>query len=205
MPMSEIPRKHPQPDNMSPDDATVLDEVKSGKNGVFRVLVDRYKLPLYRYLLWQTGSVELAEDLTQEVFLRVFRAASTGAFAGRASVKTWIFTIAGNCLRDSWRAVKRRRELTDSGLVDLHMHSLATSEPGPNETAENTELLEQLLRLLSELPAEQKHVAHLKFFGGLALREIAEVTGAPLTTVKARLRYALTKLADKFTASRGDL
>jgi len=192
-------------DDSFPEDAAILASVEAGRKGQFQVLVDRYKVALYRYLLYQTARADVAEDLAQEVFLRVFRAASAGGYAGRASVKTWIFTIARNCLRDFWRASQRNREVPDSSLADLQMQSLTSSEPDPSEEAAATERRDQVLRVLAELPAEQRQVTYLKFFGGLTMAEISEVTAAPLTTVKARLRYALTKLADKLTPSRGEL
>ena len=204
--MSPSPTRTGQsPRDSGPDDGAILASVEAGRKREFQVLVDRYKTPLYRYLFCRTASVEVAEDLAQEVFLRVFRAAKAGAYTGRASVKTWMFTIAGNCLRDHWRATKRRRVFPDSSQVEFQMQSLTSSEPDPAENVIKTERLEQILRLLAELPTEQRDVVHLKFFGGLKMAEIAEVTVTPLTTVRARLRYALTKLSDKLATHRGEI
>ena len=204
--MPPTPTNTHQPANDSlPDDAAILASVEAGERREFQVLIDRYKVAVYRYLLYQTARVDVAEDLAQEVFLRVFRAASAGAYAGGASVKTWMFTIAGNCLRDFWRAAKRRREVPDSGLVEFQMQSLTSPELGPAESVARAERLQQILRLLAELPGEQREVVHLKFFGGLTMAEISEVTATALTTVKARLRYALTKLGDKLAPFRGEL
>lgn len=109
-----------------PEDAAILAAIAEGRTGPFHVLVERYKLPVYRYLLGQTSSPEVAEDLAQDVFLRVYRAAGAGAYAGKASVKTWLFTIAGNRVRDFWRSAGRKREVTDSGLVASKAEVLAS-------------------------------------------------------------------------------
>jgi len=192
-------------DDPACDDAVVIVSVAAGRTGDFQVLVDRYKLSLYRYLLYQTGRAETAEDLAQEVFLRVFRAAAAGNYAGRASVKTWLFTIAGNCLRDFFRSSKRSRVVADSSLVEAQVQSLQSSGPNPAEAAVAAERRERVLSLLASLSPEQRQVAHLRFFGGLTMPEIAEVTACPLTTVKSRLRHPLTKLADKIAPQRGEL
>ena len=86
------------------DDAAVLARVRDGEVQCFGVLVHRYKVRLIGYIQCRVSDVHVAEDLAQEVFLRVFRAAQSGAFAGRSGVKTWMFTIADNCVRDFWRA-----------------------------------------------------------------------------------------------------
>lgn len=187
------------------DDAVIIDAVADGKPHAFRHLVSRHKRAVYRYLLLQTRNTHLADDLAQEVFLRAFRAATAGNFAGRASVKTWLFTIAGNCLRDAWRKVKRSRELVDSGVVECQIHALDTSQHSPDEALAHKERREQILLALNDLPADQQRAVHLKFFCELTAGEISEITGAPHSTVKARLRYGLTKLTQKLSSLRGDL
>jgi RNA polymerase sigma-70 factor (ECF subfamily) len=185
-----------------PDDAAILAEVGASNTRRFQLLMDRYKVGLFRYFLYQTGSPHVAEDLAQEVFLKVFKAATAGNYVGKGSVKTWMFSIAGNCLRDFWRASQRNRETTTSGPPDFQMESVASPVSGPADEAAAADWRERVLRAVSELPSEQKQAVYLKFFGGLTMAEVSEVTAAALTTVKARLRYALMKLSAKLGPDR---
>jgi RNA polymerase sigma-70 factor (ECF subfamily) len=90
------------------DDRAVLAEIASGQLDAFDVFVDRYKDRLYRYLRSQVSDAHAAEDLAQEVFLRVFRAAKLGHQATAVSAAPWLFTIARNCATDYLRLRYRR-------------------------------------------------------------------------------------------------
>jgi RNA polymerase sigma-70 factor (ECF subfamily) len=90
------------------EDAVILAEIARGDLGRFDVLVDRYKARLMSYLGHRVPDQHQAEDLVQEAFLRLFRAARNGGYSGQASVSTWLFTIADNCATDYLRASGRR-------------------------------------------------------------------------------------------------
>jgi len=187
-------------DKSLPDDASILAAVRSGDKQQFQILIDSHKEGLFRYFVYQVGNAHVAEDLAQDVFLSVFKAATAGSYTGQASVRTWMFSIALNRLRDFWRTSQRNRETVASALPDLQMESFASSVSGPEDQVATSDWHEKVLRVVSELPPEQKQVIYLKFFGGLTMAEVSEVTAAPLTTVKARLRYALSKLADRLAS-----
>ena len=92
----------------SVEDAEILAEIARGGLGRFDILVNRYKVRLTSYIGHRVPDRHHAEDLAQEAFLRLFRAARTGGYSGHASVSTWLFTIADNCATDHLRASGRK-------------------------------------------------------------------------------------------------
>ena len=181
----------------STEDTAILAAVHARQHQAFDRLVEHHKTPLLGYIVCRVGDAHAAEDLLQESFLRVFRAALRGTFNGRSSVKTWLFAIANNCITDYRRANARRRVVP---IGDLNAapaeNGRPSSDPGPAEAALIAEEHRRLHHILEQLPAEQREVVELKTFGGLTFREIAEVAGCPVATVKSRMRYALGRIKE---------
>ena len=201
-PMDRPETKHP-PDAPPAlvEDAQILGEIARGDLGRFDVLVNRYKVRLMSYLGHRVPDRHHAEDLVQEAFLRLFRAARRGGYSGKANVSTWLFTIADNCATDYLRAAGRQRLTLESDTVERNYGDSAgmldrRSSPDidPAEAAARRESQNRAEALLDCLPAEQRRVVALKVLGGLTLAEIAAVVGCPLGTVKSRLLYGLRKI-----------
>jgi RNA polymerase sigma-70 factor, ECF subfamily len=183
------------------DQATILAEIASGDLCRFDVLVNQYKDRLMHYVSHRVMDRHHAEDLVQETFFRMFRAAQSGGYDGRATVAAWLFTIAGNCVTDYLRGVGRRRITLESDAAARDGNSSTSmldccrsSELGPVETASRRESQGRADALLDCLPDEQRYVVALKVLGGLTLQEVADVVGCPLGTVKSRLLYGLRKI-----------
>jgi RNA polymerase sigma-70 factor, ECF subfamily len=176
-------------------DALLLSRIAEGDLAVFDHFVDRYKHRLVAYLGRRIPDMHHREDLAQEVFMRAFRAARQGTYTGEASVATWLFTIAGNCVNDHLRARVRRPETASSQLADDPLASRLAPGLTPADAAARQEGDQRVRRLLLLLSPEQQQVVTLRIFGGLTFSEIAEVTGCPLPTVKSRMAYALDHLS----------
>jgi RNA polymerase sigma factor (sigma-70 family) len=101
----------------SVEDAEILAEIARNDLRRFDALVNRYKVRLMRYIGHRVRDRHHAEDLTQEAFLRLFRAARAGGYSERASVSTWLFTIADNCVTDYLRAAGRKRLTLESDAI----------------------------------------------------------------------------------------
>jgi RNA polymerase sigma-70 factor, ECF subfamily len=191
----------PEPTPTGVEDAEILSEISRGSIDRFDVLVDRYKNRLMSYLGHRVHDRHQTEDLVQEAFLRLFRAARNDGYSARASVSTWLFTIAENCATDYLRVSGRRRLALESdatggngdGSADV-LDNVLSSSCGPVEAAERRESRDRAETLLDGLPDEQRRVVALKVLGELTLAEVAAVVGCPLGTVKSRLAYGLRKL-----------
>ena len=186
------------PSNSTQDfDAAALLRVAGGDLAAFDELVDRYKTRLFRHIRRRIAEEHKAEDLTQEVFLRLFRAARAGGYrAGQSRVVTWLFTIAGNCVTDQLRA-----EAVRSAVRGAREE---TEPQDPHDAAAAREGDSRVRRLLLELPEAQRQVVELHVLDGLSFADVAELVGAPVPTVKSRLVYALRKLKRSMDDSRGN-
>ena len=199
----EVPKARHLPDQppASVEDAEILAEIAQGDLHRFDVLVDRYKVRLMSYIGHRVPDRHHAEDLTQESFLRLFRAARSGGYSGQASVSTWLFTIAGNCAPDYLRASGRRPlalEIDSAGRNTDTSPSMLDCRPSavldPAKVAAGRESQRRAEALLDCLPDEQRRVVALKVLGDLTLAEVAAVVGCPLGTAKSRLLYGLRKI-----------
>jgi RNA polymerase sigma-70 factor, ECF subfamily len=183
------------------EDAQILAEVAQGNLRRFDVLVNRYQGRLINYIAQRVPDRHHAEDLAQEAFLRMFRAARMGGYSGQAQVSTWLFTIADNCATDYLRATGRHPVALESDLPrgdDPDPPDMLARRPSPDadpaEAAVRRESQTRVDRLLASLPDQQRRVVALKVLGGLTFVEIAEAIGAPLTTVTSRMAYGLEKV-----------
>jgi RNA polymerase sigma factor (sigma-70 family) len=169
----------------------------------FEALVESHKGRLVGYLRCRLSGAgaagELAEDLAQEAFMRAYRAMRESGFQGRSGLKTWLFVIADNCLKDHWRKEMKR---VDRGGV-AEQEQAAGGESDPVERAGQRESEERLREAIKRLPREQGEVVALKFFGGLTFTEMAEVTGEGVPTLKSRMKYALVKLQGMLAGQEG--
>ncbi len=199
----EVPKTRRLPDQppTAVEDAKILAEIARGDLRRFDILVDRYKCRLMSYIGHRVPDRHHAEDLVQEAFLRLFRAARSGGYSGQASVSTWLFTIADNCATDYLRASGRRPltlETDTAGVNTDASPSVLDCRPtavlDPAKAAERRESQRRAEALLDCLPDEQRRVVALKVLGGLTLAEVAAVVGCPLGTAKSRLLYGLRKI-----------
>jgi RNA polymerase sigma-70 factor (ECF subfamily) len=177
-----------------------------GDVDAFASLVSRHKRPIYNFVLRQIRTGAPAEDLVQEVFLRIIESASS--FKHESRFSTWAYTIARNLCLDHLRKASHRRHPSleqsdgkDSGagrsigeqVPDLHPR--ASTERG----ALSREIQLKVAAAVEELPPEQREVFLLRQLADLPFQEIAQITATPENTVKSRMRYALEHLQEALT------
>jgi RNA polymerase sigma-70 factor (ECF subfamily) len=159
-------------------------------------LIVRYQHRLLRYLLYLTSSRELAEDLFQEVWMRVL--VRGGQFNGKARFDTWLFTIARNLVIDyrRKRTVASLDELFEGSSEDDRPMSFEISDgqPTPFDRFASLEDRQRVSDALLEVDTLYREVLVLRFHEDLSLQEIATVTRSPLSTVKSRLYRGLAAI-----------
>ena len=168
-------------------DEVLIRRIANGDQLAMRTLFSRHRLAIYRWLLRLVDDEALADDLLSDVFLDVWRKATS--FERRSSVSTWLLAIARH------KALSARRRRTD---VELNA-DLASTVADP---ADNPELVlqkknrEELLRhSLARLSPEHGEVIDLTYYHGKSIKEIAEIVGINEATVKSRTFYARKRLA----------
>ena len=170
---------------------------EGGNTQAFAALYDRHSRAAYSLAYRMMGERQAAEDLVQEAFLKVWRA--TGSYrVERASVRTWILSILNNRGIDELRSSASRRRTQDKVEAQT-----STSQPSEafTQTWRNSQRA-QVREALRGLPPEQLKVLELAYFSGYTHKEIAELLGVPLGTVKGRMRLGLQKIREYFD-SRG--
>jgi RNA polymerase sigma-70 factor, ECF subfamily len=165
-------------------------------------LIELYQHRLLRYLLFLTGKREVAEDLFQETWMRVLMRG--GQYNGKARFDTWLFTIARNLVIDlsRKRTMASLDEMSDAS-DDGRAFEIATDGPSPLEQFQLREDRAEVSEVLLKLEANYREVLVLRFHEELSLEEIANVTRAPLSTVKSRLYRGLAALKPEIQRLRG--
>jgi RNA polymerase sigma-70 factor (ECF subfamily) len=157
-------------------------------------LVDLFYERVYAFLRRLCYNDADAADLTQRTFGRVWQALP--GFSGRASVGSWIHSIAYNCYVD-WRRASRPTE----DRSPEWWASCAASDPGPDESASRNDLSAVTYAAVDQLPAELRETIHLHYYQELTIQETADALGIATSTVKYRVRQALQDLEQKLGAS----
>ncbi|MCI0507071.1 MAG: sigma-70 family RNA polymerase sigma factor, partial [Gammaproteobacteria bacterium] len=173
-------------------DEELMTNYSLGDMAAFDELYHRNKAALYRYFLRQTRQAALAEEFAHEVWLRVINARQS--YLPKAKFTTYLFQIAHNCLVDHFRKLSTSHEI-DCGEPFIEAVA-SNSADDPEAAAGNTQIQRALLRLIQELPAEQREVFLLKEEANLSIEEIASVISENPETVKSRMRYAVKKLKE---------
>jgi RNA polymerase sigma-70 factor, ECF subfamily len=178
------------------ENLAIAEGLKRQEAGLLDELIVRYQHRLLRYLLFLTGQREMAEDMFQEVWMRVLTRG--GQFNGRARFETWLFTIARNLVIDQRRkrTLTSLDELIETGGDDDRpmVFEVADQQPSPMEHFASMEDREHVAAALLQMDTLYREVLVLRFHEDLTLEEIAKVTRAPLSTVKSRLYRGLAAI-----------
>ena len=163
-------------------------------------LIEQYQHRLLRYLVYLSGNRELAEDLFQETWIRVLERGHQ--YDGRHEFSTWLYAVARNLTIDYLR---KKSPVSLDGLMESEEHAPlepADTRPAAWEVVQQHEQAERIGAALVSIPAEYRETVVLRFQEGLALDEIAAVTGAPVGTVKSRLYRGLNMLMSRLKGAQ---
>ena len=188
------------------NDNELLQRHIDGDEQAFPALVHRYRKELYNFLGRFTGDPTLAEDIFQETFLQLHL--SAGAFDPTRRLKPWLFTIAANKARDAMRKRTRRQAVplnatigANEGGETTFIDLIPANIPQPSETLANLETRRAVQQIIKDMPENLRIVLLLNYFHELAYKEIAEILGVPLGTIKSRLHAAVKYFAKRWKAA----
>jgi RNA polymerase sigma-70 factor (ECF subfamily) len=176
------------------DEQELVAELKSGSEQAFALLIAQFSHPVYSLIARNLRDPADAADVTQEVFVKVFR--NISGFCGDSSLRTWIYRIAlheASNQRRWWNRHKRQETTIDAqqeneeGEIFSLADALATSDASPYDCAARAEIQQRVSAALSALPRAFREVVVLREIEGFGYEEIAEILQVNLGTVKSRL------------------
>lgn len=180
-------------------DESLLKLYQNGDSEAFATLLARYRRPIFGFVLRFTRDAASAEELAQDVFLKVIE--RSDSFEGNSKFSTWIYKIARNhCIDHKRKMVHRRHASLDQSrhedAAPLREQVAAEQVPVDHQAAA-APMRQRIEQAVDKLPDEQREIFLLRYTKQLKFREIADLVGVPENTVKSRMRYALERLREE--------
>lgn len=182
-------------------DESLLKLYQNGDAEAFSTLLARYRRPIFGFVLRFTRDAASAEELAQDVFLKVIE--RSDSFEGNSKFSTWIYKIARNhCIDHKRKMVHRRHASLDQGKREDSQplrEQVAAEQVPVDRQAASVPMRERIREAVSNLPDDQREIFLLRHTKQLKFREIADLVGIPENTVKSRMRYALERLREELS------
>ena len=178
------------------DDRQLIARIADRDQAALRLLMGRHQVRVYRFLLRIVRSEAVAEELTNEVFMEVWRNANR--FEGHSAPHTWVLSIAHH------RAVSSLRKRREEGWDEERAYALADEGDDPEVATQKHDKSAIMRRCMDGLSAEHREIIDLVYYHELSIAEVAAVVGIPENTVKTRMFYARKRLSEILTAAGVD-
>lgn len=165
-----------------------------GDNKAFDLLLSRNQEKLFTYILFVVGDREMANDMFQETFFKVVSRLQQGKYIANGKFSAWLMRIAHNVIMD-WYRQQRAQNIVDAPKEnDLSNVGSTLLESSREGELVNNQVMEDVRRMMSHLPASQREVVFMRFYQQMSFKEIAEATGVSINTALGRMRYAILNL-----------
>jgi RNA polymerase sigma-70 factor (ECF subfamily) len=189
-------------------DAELLVRYTAGEEAAFREIVNRYKNSLYAFLRQFLNRHDLVEDVFQETFLQLF--ASRESFDKSRPLRPWLFTIAANKAKDALRKWQRTSAVAIGTMADSQelsfddmLNSVTSDSTMPYEELQKSETASHVGQIIADMPDNLREILLLAYFQRFSYKQMAEILGIPIGTVKSRLHTAVGRFAKEWRASVG--
>ena len=191
---------------MVQDEQVLVDRISSGDSAAFQEFVDRYKKKIYYIAYDITGDHDDAEDVSQEVFIKVFRSLKT--FRRNAKISSWLYQISVNASIDLLRkkSSKPEKSMDDIERADIqeNLPGIGTRAQNPERSAEDLIIQKHISEALQKVSPKERSVFVMRHYNELKIREIAEILGVSPGTVKALFYRATRKLRKELSFYLGN-
>lgn len=178
-------------------DQELIRQYLSGDEKSFETLLYRNKDRVFGYIISKVRDEELANDIFQEVFIKVIRTLKNGSYNEEGKFLPWVLTISHNMVVDHFRRQKKMRMISESSSKseEFNIFSvLKLSEKNVEDHMIKEQIESDVVRLVEFLPAEQRDVLQYRIFKGMSFKDIAEQEDISINTALGRMRYALINL-----------
>lgn len=181
---------------IGPQDSELIAQYRNGIEPAFDLLVDRYQRKIYTTIFLIVKDQEIAEDLLQDVFVKVVNTINSDKYNEEGKFQPWVMRIAHNLAIDYFRKAKRYPTILMEDGSNI-FNSLKFSEETIEDRKVRDEGIDLVKRLIEELPETQKEVLIMRYYVEMSFQEIADQTGVSINTALGRMRYALIHLRKK--------
>jgi RNA polymerase sigma-70 factor (ECF subfamily) len=180
---------------------SLIQRCLKGDQLAWEAIVRQYRRKVFNVAYKFVGRHDEAEDLTQDIFLKIFKSLET--FDRRANFQTWLISVSRNLCIDHYRSVRKERETIDRD-VDANELSPLSHDPGPVAALEQQDRVQLLREAMSALPDTLRTAVLMRDIQELSYQEIADKLRLPEGTVKSRINRGRTELARQIRKLRGD-
>ena len=187
-------------------DAELLTRYAQGDEAAFQEIVSRYKNGLYMFLKRFLNHHDLIEDVFQETFLQLFT--SRDSFDKSRPLRPWLFTIAANKAKDALRKQQRKAAVSIGPLAEAQemsfdelLNTLISDRTVPYDYLERDETAGRVRQVIANMPENLREILILAYFNRFSYKQIAEILGIPIGTVKSRLHTAVGRFAKDWKAA----
>ena len=182
---------------MEKSDEALMLQLQAGNLRSFDTLVKRWEKPLLNYCYRMVNDIALAEDLRQEVFLRIYRSAKT--YRPTAQFSTWMYRITTNLCLDTLAKQQRRKETPIAAYLESESEGfdekLVDPSDAPDTVVVKKEIESRVRSALASLPEDLRVVVTLRHYNGMKFQEIAAIMERPISTVKSRMVTGMERLS----------
>ena len=175
-------------------DQALLEIYQQGDREAVSQLLERHARRVRDYVRMLVKDNDVADDLTQEVLIKVVKVLNEGRYTDKGRFQPWLLRIARNKVLDYFRAQKQVKTVSESSAGFDILGSKNFAEPSIEDRLISEQQAEEVRQLIEQLPAEQREVVKMRYYEGLSFKEIAEHTGVSINTALGRMRYALINM-----------
>ena len=175
-------------------DQALLEMYQQGNREAVSQLLERHTRRVRDYVRMLVKDNDVADDLTQEVLIKVVKVLDEGRYTDKGRFLPWVLRIAHNRVLDYFRAQKQVKAVSESSAGFDILGSKDLAVPSIEEDIIDEQRAEEVRALIEKLPKEQREVVKMRYYDGLSFKEIAEHTGVSINTALGRMRYALINL-----------
>ena len=175
-----------------PDSKLVKNYIQGDENSL-EILVHRHKSKIYNFIFSKILDRDTAEDIFQETFIKVIRTLKNGSYNEEGKFLSWVMRISHNLIIDFFRKSNRMPKFQPSDDYDIFQF-IKDAVPSVENKLINQQVVDDLKKLILQLPNDQKEVINMRIYRDMSFKEISDITGVSINTALGRMRYAIINL-----------
>lgn len=175
-------------------DYELLTRFVKGEQSCFEKLIKRHKNKVFAYISLYIRDQALAEDIFQDTFLKVIQSVKCGRYSDNGKFLSWVMRIAHNLIIDHFRRIKQMNTISNDNYESDLFNSRQFAEENIEDNMVKKQIHQDVRKMISHLPDDQREVVILRHYAGLSFKEIADITQVSINTALGRMRYALINM-----------